>query len=119
MASWFARLGLVRTLVSEAKLAFRLLREPRVPVAAKALPFAALLYVLFPLDIVPDLLPLLGQLDDLSLLLLLTQIFRRVSPTHIVEFHQSAVARKQPYAPMPGTDDVIDAEFRREDRPKV
>ena len=50
------------------KLLYRLLRDPRVPWRRKALVGAAGLYVISPLDLVPELfLPVLGQLDDLML----------------------------------------------------
>ncbi len=117
MATWLGRVGLVRTLWSEVRLVYRLLREPRVPALTKALPVLALLYLVSPVDLVPDLIPVLGQLDDLTVLLTLTQIFRRVVPPRLVAYHQSAVEKRQRYAPMPAADDVIDAEWRREDAP--
>ena len=55
------------------KLAWRLFRDRRVPFYLKALPVLGLLYVISPWDLVPDILPAVGQIDDLvvaSLLLL-------------------------------------------------
>lgn len=66
VTSWLWRPGPLRMLFSHARLASRLLREPRVPFLAKAVPLLAVLYLLSPLDLVPDVLPLLGQIDDLS-----------------------------------------------------
>lgn len=109
------RFGLFWTLLAEARVALRLVREPRVPALLKAVPFLALLYVVSPVDAIPDLIPVLGQLDDLTMLLTAIQVFRRISPPQVVAYHQSAVHRKQRYAPMPATGDVIDAEFRRDD----
>lgn len=42
------------------------LRSPRVPRWRKLLGLAALAYVVLPVDLVPDLVPLLGWLDDLG-----------------------------------------------------
>ena len=115
VASWFRRPWLLRALLLQARVAFRLLREPRVPVTAKALPVLAALYVISPLDAVPDFLPLLGQLDDLSLLLMSLALFLRLCPAAAVTFHRTAIAEHRPYRPMASTDDVIEAEWRRGD----
>lgn len=44
-----------------------LARDPRTPGISKALPWMALLYVLSPIDFLPDFIPLIGQLDDLTI----------------------------------------------------
>ncbi|MGE0703280.1 MAG: YkvA family protein [Vicinamibacterales bacterium] len=102
------RFGAFWTLLREARLVLRLLREPRVPAAMKLLPGLALLYVLVPVDFIPDLIAVFGQIDDVSLLLAAASIFRRLVPTSLVAYHQSAMSRKQRYAPMPSDEGVID-----------
>ena len=47
------------------KLAWRLFRDRRVPLYLKALPLLGLLYILLPRDLMPDILPVVGQVDDL------------------------------------------------------
>lgn len=47
------------------KLLYRLMSDTRVPVRNKVLVGAAISYVLLPIDIVPDFIPVLGQVDDL------------------------------------------------------
>ncbi len=44
-----------------------LARDPRTPGISKALPWMALLYILMPIDFLPDFIPLIGQLDDLTI----------------------------------------------------
>jgi uncharacterized membrane protein YkvA (DUF1232 family) len=44
----------------------RLLVDPRVPARAKVLLAASLCYLLLPFDLVPDFLPVVGQLDDVA-----------------------------------------------------
>jgi uncharacterized membrane protein YkvA (DUF1232 family) len=78
------------------------------------LPVLALAYVLSPIDLVPDMVAVLGQVDDISLLLAAVSLFRRLAPRDLVAFHQSAMERRQQYAPMPGTGSVIDPEWRHE-----
>jgi uncharacterized membrane protein YkvA (DUF1232 family) len=50
------------------KLVFRLLRDPRIPALNKALFGAVAVYMLTPLDLLPDFLGVLGWVDDLYLL---------------------------------------------------
>jgi uncharacterized membrane protein YkvA (DUF1232 family) len=104
---------LLRMLFSQVRLTGRLLREPRVPLFAKAVPVLAALYLVSPLDFIPDLFPLVGQLDDMTLSLLALATFLRLCPAGPVAFHRGALAEGRPYSPMSSTDDVIDAEWRR------
>jgi uncharacterized membrane protein YkvA (DUF1232 family) len=48
----------------------RLLRDPKVSGADKGLLAAAVAYTLIPVDLIPDFLPIIGQLDDLFILAL-------------------------------------------------
>lgn len=116
--SWLARPALLRALVSRFRVAWRLLRDPAVPVLVKALTLVPLAYVAFPLDVLPDVIPLLGQLDDLGVALAALEAFLAVCPTPAVEHHRAAVDAGRPYSPLrppPSADGtVIDAEFRRE-----
>lgn len=43
----------------------RLLKDVRVPTAEKALFLAAIVYVISPLDFIPDIFPFIGQVDDI------------------------------------------------------
>jgi uncharacterized membrane protein YkvA (DUF1232 family) len=65
------------------KLLGRLLKDSRVPKAEKALFVAAIVYVISPLDLIPDVFPFIGQVDDiyvvaLSLLRLINRTDARV-----------------------------------------
>ena len=51
-------------------LLFRLLKDARVPLAEKALFVAAIVYFISPLDFIPDVLPFVGQVDDIYLIAL-------------------------------------------------
>jgi uncharacterized membrane protein YkvA (DUF1232 family) len=50
-----------------AKLLARIVRDRRVPVRAKAFAAAVLIYVISPIDIIPDFVIGFGKLDDLIL----------------------------------------------------
>jgi uncharacterized membrane protein YkvA (DUF1232 family) len=42
----------------------RLLRDPRVPRGTKVMLVPAIAYLAFPLDLIPDFIPVIGYLDD-------------------------------------------------------
>ena len=113
-SSWLLRPWTLRELWREVRLALRLCREPCVPAWAKATLPVALLYVISPVDLLPAVIPGIGQIDDLLLLYLALKLFLRLSPGAAVDFHQEAIARKRPFSTMPPSEAVIDAEFRRD-----
>lgn len=112
--SWLARSRVVGALLSDVHLALRLVREPAVPPYLKVVPFAALAYVLSPLDFLPDILPIVGQLDDLGIVILGVKLFLRLCPADAVAFHREAIDQHRPFAPMSPAATVIDAEFTRQ-----
>ena len=58
-----------------ARLLWSLVNDPRTPKSRKVLLAAALGYVVLGRDIVPDRVPILGQLDDLVVVALATELF--------------------------------------------
>jgi uncharacterized membrane protein YkvA (DUF1232 family) len=111
-STWLTRPFILRTLAAQARLALRLLREPRVPMVAKAVPVLAALYLISPLDVVPDFLPALGQLDDLGVIIAALELFVRLSPSSAQAFHREAMAQRRRYTPMASNDDFIEAQWR-------
>lgn len=83
MASAFHKGKLVRATLNQVAAMFLMLKDPRVPLAAKAEVAAALLYFLNPLDLIPDLLPS-GLVDDAALLGVTWKVIQR----HITEEHR-------------------------------
>jgi len=59
--------ALLRALPDVARLITRLVGDPVLPRAAKIALGAAALYLLSPVDLIPDFIPLVGYLDDLLL----------------------------------------------------
>ena len=69
------------------KLLWRLTRDPRVPARVKATLFVLMGYVVSPVDLIPDFVPGLGQLDELVIAaFVLDQMLNRVPP-EIVRQH--------------------------------
>jgi len=92
-------------LVRRGRLAWTLLWDPRVPLMVKLIPALAMLYVISPFDFIPDILPALGQLDDVAILLLALKLFvDMASPSAAGESGGAAE-----------TDDVITADYRVRD----
>jgi uncharacterized membrane protein YkvA (DUF1232 family) len=85
---------MLRALIDQVRLTWALLRDPRVPIWAKAIPVVGILYVLSPLDFIPDVLPILGQLDDLAIVLGGMRLFASMVPQDIVEEHLAEIAGK-------------------------
>src|SRR5262245_57610341 len=65
------------------RLAWRLVCSRRVPLRARLPLGALLLYLAMPLDIVPDFIPVLGQLDDLLIAGIAVWWFLRVCPPEV------------------------------------
>jgi uncharacterized membrane protein YkvA (DUF1232 family) len=64
----------------------RLLRDVRVPAAEKALFLAAVVYVISPLDFIPDVFPFIGQVDDIYVVALtLLRLINRTDDTVVRE----------------------------------
>jgi uncharacterized membrane protein YkvA (DUF1232 family) len=68
-------------------LAWRMWRDPGVPAPAKALLPVLAAYLGFPFDIIPDFIPVLGQLDDLLVVALGLSAFVWLTPYEVIEHH--------------------------------
>ena len=67
----------------------RLLTDSRVPKTEKALVAGAILYAIVPLDLIPDVIPFVGQIDDAYLIAItLLRLIDRTDPK-IVREHWS------------------------------
>ena len=87
-----ARKQLVRRLQalparSKLRLAWRLLRDRRMPPVVKAVIPALVAYLLMPLDIIPDFIPVVGQLDDMLLIVLALGLVFRFTPVELLDEH--------------------------------
>ncbi len=68
-------------------LMVRLARDPRVPASLKVMAGAVIAYFVTPVDVIPDPIPIIGEIDDLALAIFaLEQIAERLDPA-IIEEH--------------------------------
>jgi uncharacterized membrane protein YkvA (DUF1232 family) len=66
--------ALIGRLPAYARLAWRLGRDPQLSPARRGAVLAAAAYLVSPIDVVPGIIPLVGQLDDLLVVLLALRI---------------------------------------------
>ena len=105
-----------RGIRDQLRLGWRLLRDERVPALKFALPALLALYVMSPIDPIPDFLLGLGQIDDLGVVvagvLLLARVMPRLAPGHVVDEHVRSMGVGDP-APKDAAkpEEVIGARF--------
>lgn len=105
--------GLLAGVVQNARLAWRLIRDQREPMWTKLLiPGVALAYVLLPVDILPDVLPGLGQLDDLAMIAFALKLFVDQSPAWLVQWHRDTMDGRAPKENPVRQETTVDAEYR-------
>lgn len=89
-SSRYLRMGrLVVKLPTYARMVWGILRDPRTPIGLKGMLAAALAYVVMPVDLIPDMIPILGQADDLTVLLLVLDLFIQNAPADVRAEHMA------------------------------
>ena len=91
---------LVSELPQFVRLYLALLRDGGVRAWPKLLLAAATVYCFSPLDFLPDMFPVLGQIDDFTLFALAARAFLKACPTDLVRRHVAAIdprGRWQPF----------------------
>jgi uncharacterized membrane protein YkvA (DUF1232 family) len=59
-------------------------RHPELPLAGRLMLIGMAIYVISPIDLVPDVLPVLGWLDDLALLTLILPLLLKLLPEEVL-----------------------------------
>ncbi len=68
-------------------LAVALAREPRIPLAVRAIPPALIMYLAMPIDVIPDFIPVIGHIDDLLIVVIGIGLLLRFTPRYVLEEH--------------------------------
>ena len=63
----------IRQLPHFLRLLFGLVTDPRVAMVDKLLVFGAIAYIVTPIDLIPDFIPFIGEVDDVYLLVIALQ----------------------------------------------
>ncbi|GAB4563821.1 MAG: DUF1232 domain-containing protein [Rhizobacter sp.] len=76
---------------------WKLFKHPQAPRSAKWVAVAVLAYLLSPIDLIPDFIPILGQLDDLVIVPLGIALVTRLTPKPLWEslLREAEVSREK------------------------
>jgi len=83
MFDWLKRI--MRNFKREIRVYRLVLQDTRTPKLAKVFLGAAIGYFFMPIDLIPDFIPVLGQLDDLVIVSSLIFIALRLIPKEVVK----------------------------------
>jgi len=84
----------IKILPKLLKLIGRLMKDPRVNFLPKAALVGSLVYLISPIDLIPDFVaPLVGQLDDIAILYFALRYFFASVPPQVLEEHTNAIQR--------------------------
>jgi len=113
--------GFFQDLILRGKLILRLMGDKRVNILLKILPVGALVYLILPIDLIPEIaIPVIGYLDDAFVLWIGMTLFVTLCPDEIVQEHMNVLQKT-----VPGTwrdapqheesGEIIDAEISNPD----
>lgn len=69
------------------KLLYRLLRDNRVPRRPKLFAGVAVAYVVMPIDVIPDFIPVVGSIDDILLVATALHVLFQAAGSDVVHEH--------------------------------
>ena len=106
-----SKAGVLTEIGRNAQLVWHLLTDRRVSLLTKlVIPGLMLGYLIFPADLLPDFIPLLGQVDDLAILALGIKLFIEICPKDVVRDYRGGTTTSQ--AEPAGSGETVDAEYR-------
>lgn len=96
-------------IMRSAQLVWRLTLDPRVPGTTKLLLPGIIVYVLSPIDLIPEgLLLMFGLVDDLAVIYFGIKLFIHLCPPDIVAEHRRALGDPT----VPPKEDYVDGTYR-------
>jgi len=123
--------NMLREVIQQIKLLYYLMADRRVHPLAKLIPVGVVAYIVSPVNLIPDFIPVLGQLDDAAVIMLGLRLFFEVAPPEVVREHLERMAKPvtdaewrvgfhppeggqsaAPHASPPASDEVVEGSFR-------
>jgi uncharacterized membrane protein YkvA (DUF1232 family) len=107
-------LSLWNELLGNLHLVYQLMRDPRVNKGLKiVIPALVAAYILSPIDLIPDFIPVVGELDDLAIVLLGIKLFIRLAPPEVVaEYRSGGIGASTNMGPADSGGETVDASYR-------
>ena len=103
------QMSMLSALVDQLRLVWYLLTDHRVSILTKLIVPFSFLYLISPIDFIPDVILGLGQLDDLGVIMVGLALFVKLCPPELVQFYRNQL--RQGLKP-PDDDDTIDTTYR-------
>jgi len=86
-------LAFINLIPAFVKLMYQLAKDPRVSLGDKAILGAAIAYVFSPVDLIPDMIPFLGQIDDAYIVAIsLQRLINSAGPEVLKEYWEGDMA---------------------------
>lgn len=81
---WFSFKQRIKQLKSQIYILYLALRDPRTPLLAKIVITLVVGYILSPIDLIPDFIPVIGYLDDFIVIPLGVYLALKLTPEPII-----------------------------------
>ena len=81
------QLSMLSGIIKQVRLVWALFKDKRVSLLAKSIIPISLVYLISPIDFMPDVVLGFGQLDDLGVILLGMALFVKLCPPELVEYY--------------------------------
>lgn len=105
-------ISFLSSMMKQIKLVWLLFKDSRVGALTKSVLPLSLLYIISPIDFIPDFILGFGQLDDFGVILLGMTLFVKLCPPHIVEEYLRQLEYGNDFYIDSDNDETVDATYR-------
>lgn len=89
-----------------------LMLDKRVPIKAKLIVPAAIIYLISPFDLIPDFIPFSGWIDDILVLVTSVALFLGTVPKDVILEHLGRGPRRPPDGGQKPGSNVVEGKYR-------